>query len=102
MFRYGLYERDIGDLAVNVLARTRFGQLVMAVLYLVAFTVLFEGTLMFASGRPFEWSDLVTTAITGPFVLTFTLGALSCDELRVPIASRSPFRPQLPVSVSGM
>jgi hypothetical protein len=69
---------------LGLFLRTRIHQVIFAVLYLTVFTTLFEGALMFTSGRAFEPDNVATTAIIGAGVLAVLVCTLSQTDTTVP------------------
>jgi len=79
-YRAGLFL--VPGMLLGLLADTRTHQLAFALLYLLVFTLLFEVTLILASGRPFDGGNVAKTIITGVVVLTLVIGTLSEGRVR--------------------
>jgi hypothetical protein len=79
-YRAGLFL--VPGMLLGLLADTRTLQFAFSVVYVVAFTLLFEVTLIFASGRPLNGGNIAETAASGVVVVTLMVGTLSQGRVR--------------------
>jgi hypothetical protein len=79
-YRAGLFL--VPGILLGLLADTRTHQLAFGVVYVLAFTLLFEVTLILASGRPFDGGNVAQTAVSGVIVVTLVAGTLSQARVR--------------------
>jgi VanZ family protein len=64
---------------LGALADSRYQWLATAVPWLLLFAALLEGTMVLASGRPFEWENVAAASGVGAFILAIVSGAVSSD-----------------------
>ena len=67
----------VPGMLLGLLSRTLSQQFAFGVVYVITFTLLFEVTLILASGRPLNGDNIAKTAASGVVVVTLMVGTLS-------------------------